>query len=156
MFVAPLVSSSQFTAKIPAIKAKQRQTVLLKSNIQPWNEPDTHTKTGRRFTMGNMPPAHTATRPHWVCGLSSEHWEGELLYFCRCYMRKQKKKRFGFRRSDGGSSTNLWVFLDVLLGLVQRGLHLCVAGSVFRVGVLLLVSITTLIYRLTGTTPKKT
>lgn len=93
MFVAPLVSSSQFTAKIPAIKAKQRQTVLLKSNIQPWNEPDTHTKTGRRFTMGNMPPAHTATRPHWVCGLSSEHWEGELLYFCRCYMRKQKKKK---------------------------------------------------------------
>lgn len=43
MFVAPLVSSSQFTTRIPAIEAKQRQTVLLKSNIQPRNEP-THTQ----------------------------------------------------------------------------------------------------------------
>lgn len=84
MFVAPLVSSSQFTAGIPAIEAKQRQAVLLKSNIQPWNEPR-HTHRDRK----EVHYGKYAASPH-SNSLSSEHWEGELLYFCRCYMRKKK------------------------------------------------------------------
>lgn len=57
------------------------------------------------------------------------------------------------------SPTDLCIFLAllyVLLGLFERGLPLCVAGSVFRVGMLLLISMATLVYRLTGTHPGKT
>lgn len=56
------------------------------------------------------------------------------------------------------SPTDLCVFLAllyVLLGLFERGLPLCVAGSVFRVSMLLLISMATLVYRLTGTHPGK-
>ena len=43
--------------------------------------------------------------------------------------------------------------LYVLLGLYERGLPFCVAGAVLRVSLLLLVSMATVVVRLTGTHP---
>lgn len=56
------------------------------------------------------------------------------------------------------SPTDPCVFLAllyVLLGLFEWGLPLCVAGIVLRVSMLLLISMATLVYRLTGTHPGK-
>lgn len=106
------------------------------------NEPGA--EPGRSFAVGNMllagrpaGPAHAASSSsqRTVCGLPTERrgWGATIVFLS--LLHKKKKSLH----------TNLQVFLAVRFGVVEQRL----------LGVLLLVSIAALIYRLAGADPNK-